>query len=155
MPRKTVSFVQPNFQQGPRDFNNYYLPYSAGVVLAYAFDQDDIQRQWQIDQIIWRRDPLESTAQKLAQNDLVAFSTYVWNHRYNYALAKRVKELRPEVMIVFGGPEPAIHDPALFKHEPYMDVVIKLEGERIFHDVLLNHGQDLDGITGLILNKQG
>ena len=91
MTKRTISFVQPNFQQGPKEFNAYYLPYSAGVILSYAMGFEHIRASWTIDQLIWRREPIEELAPKLAKNDVVAFSTYVWNHRYNYKLARRIK----------------------------------------------------------------
>jgi hypothetical protein len=136
MTQKRLGFVQPNFQQGPQDFHAYYLPYSAGVILARAWQDDQIQKIWQQGDIIWRRDPIERTAQSLSQHDLVAFSTYVWNHRYNYALAQRIKQINPDCVTVFGGPEPAIADPDLFRREPFMDVVIKMEGEITFSQLL-------------------
>lgn len=151
----TVGFVQVNFQTGPREFNNYYLPYSAGMILAYALQDPAVSQHWTVDHVVWRRDPIEHTARLLAPNHIVAFSTYVWNRRYNAALARRIKELRPQTKIVFGGPEPAIHDAQLFQQHPYIDVVVKLEGERIFRDILLRDGEDLDQIPGLVLNHHG
>lgn len=152
MKKHTISFVQPNFQQGPKEFNAYYLPYSAGVILSYAMGSLAIVENWSVDQLIWRRDPIDSIAPKLASNDIVAFSTYVWNHRYNYALAKRIKELNPACLIVFGGPEPAIEDPNLFKKEPFMDLVIKMEGEITFKRILENFGKEYTDIPGLLIN---
>ena len=32
MSKKIVSFVNPNFQQGPKEFNAYYLPYTPAVL---------------------------------------------------------------------------------------------------------------------------
>jgi hypothetical protein len=34
---------------------------------------------------------------------------------YNYEIARRVKEINPAVLTIFGGPEPAITDPELFR----------------------------------------
>ena len=153
MIQRTVSFVQPNFQQGPKEFNAYYLPYSAGVILSYALSHKDVNTTWSLDQLVWRREPIEELAPKLALNDLVAFSTYVWNHRYNYKLARRVKELNPACVIVFGGPEPAIEDPELFEKEPFMDLVIKMEGEITFQRILAEFGSDYMQIPGLLINR--
>jgi hypothetical protein len=150
--KQTISFVQPNFQQGPKEFNAYYLPYSAGVVLSYALSFEHINSKWEIDQLIWRRDPIEDLATRLAKNDIVAFSTYVWNHRYNYALARRIKEINPGITIVFGGPEPAIEDTLLFEKEPFMDLVIKMEGEITFKRILEDFGTDYTHIPGLLIN---
>jgi len=150
--KQTISFVQPNFQQGPKEFNAYYLPYSAGVILSYALSFEHINSKWKVDQLIWRRDPIEDLAIKLAKNNIVAFSTYVWNHRYNYALARRIKEINPGVRIIFGGPEPAIEDPNLFEKEPFMDLVIKMEGEITFKRILEDFDTDYTHITGLLIN---
>ena len=153
MTKKKISFVQPNFQQGPKEFNAYYLPYSAGVILSYALASKKVSAVWELDHLVWRREPIEALAAKLSTSDVVAFSTYVWNHRYNYRLAQRVKALNPTCLIVFGGPEPAIEDPDLFAKEPFMDLVIKMEGEMTFRHILEDHGSDYTHIPGLLINS--
>lgn len=153
MTKKRISFVQPNFQQGPKEFNAYYLPYSAGVILSYALASEKVRDAWELDHLVWRREPIEELALKLSTSDLVAFSTYVWNHRYNYKLARLVKTFNPQCTIVFGGPEPAIEDPELFKKEPFMDLVIKMEGEITFRRILEDHGTDYSHIEGLLINS--
>jgi radical SAM superfamily enzyme YgiQ (UPF0313 family) len=64
-----------------------------------------------------------------------------------------VKILNPECTIVFGGPEPAIEDPELFKKESFMDLVIKMEGEITFRRILEEHGSDYTHIQGLLINS--
>jgi hypothetical protein len=155
MTASRLAFVQPNFQQGPQDLHAYYLPYSAGVILAKIWQDNDIKQHWQQGDLVWRRDPIETTAQKLSQHSLVAFSTYVWNHRYNYALARRIKEINPDCITVFGGPEPAITDPDLFRREPFMDVVIKMEGEITFSNLLKSPRTQWCQIPGLLINQSG
>jgi len=152
MTKRTISFVQPNFQQGPKEFNAYYLPYSAGVILSYAMGFEHIREAWEIDQLVWRREDIEELAPRLAKNDIVAFSTYVWNHRYNYKLARRIKEINPAVTIIFGGPEPAIEDPELFVKEPFMDMVSKMEGEITFKRIMEDFDTDFSHIPGLLIN---
>ena len=148
----TVSFVQTNFSQGPKELNAHFLPYSAGVVLAYALANNP---EWQLGELVWRRDDIESTAQRLKHCDVVGFSTYVWNREYNYRLAQRVKELNSQCLIVMGGPEPAVTDPDLFVRYPWMDAVVKLEGELIFSEILRCHNQNLTNIAGLVVNQNG
>jgi len=152
MTKRTISFVQPNFQQGPKEFNAYYLPYSAGVILSYAMGFEHIRAVWEVDQLIWRREDIEELAPRLAKNDVVAFSTYVWNHRYNYKLARSIKQINPDVTIIFGGPEPAIEDPELFEKEPFMDLVSKMEGEITFKRIMEDFDTDFTHIPGLLIN---
>jgi len=153
MKKKKISFVQPNFQQGPKEFNAYYLPYSAGVILSYALSDEQIKESWELHHLVWRREPIDELALKLSTSDLVAFSTYVWNHRYNYKLAHMIKVINPKCTIVFGGPEPAIEDTKLFEKEPFMDLVIKMEGEVTFKRILEDFDSDYTHISGLLINS--
>lgn len=155
MPKKTIGFVQVNFRQGPEIYNAYYLPYSAGVVISYALSFPEISENWELRDLIWRREPIEQVAQKLATNDVVALSTYVWNRRYNYALGRRIKELNPNCLIIVGGPEPAVTDPKLFEKEPWMDVIILLEGEVTFKKLLEFPQSQYETIPGLLINTPG
>ena len=151
-----IAWVQPNFQQGPRECNAYYLPYSAGVIWSYAITDPWIKENFELTEWIWKRDEVIPIVQRLAQNDIIAFSTYVWNHNYNYELARLVKELNPRVLTVFGGPEPAITDADLFRKNPFMDIVITFEGEITFKELLLSYkSRKFDHIPGLLLNKDG
>ena len=151
-----IAWVQPNFQQGPKEFNAHYLPYSAGVIWSYALTDPWIRENFECTDMVWRRDVVEPLAEKLAQNDCVTFSTYVWNHQYNYTLARKVKELNPKCLIIFGGPEPAITDKDIFRKEPYMDLIICFEGEITFRNVIKAfETRAFDNIPGLLLNKNG
>ncbi len=151
-----IAWVQPNFQQGPKEFNAHYLPYSAGVIWSYALTDPWIKENFECTDMVWRRDAVEPLAEKLAKNDVVAFSTYVWNHQYNYTLARMVKELNPNCLVIFGGPEPAITDPDLFRKEPYMDLVICFEGEITFRRVIRAfEDKNWEDIPGLLVNKNG
>ena len=151
-----VAWVQPNFQQGPKEFNAYYLPYSAGVIWSYAMADPWVREHFRCTDMIWRREELEPLAQRLAQNHICTFSTYVWNHQYNYALARRIKEINPDCFIIFGGPEPAITDPDIFRKEPYMDLIICFEGEITYRNVLLKFETgDWENLPGLLINRNG
>ena len=87
--------------------------------------------------------------------NVVAFSTYVWNKNYNYALAKRLKEINPTCIIIFGGPELPITNKEIFVKYPFIDIVIKGEGEITFRKVLegIVDSSDLLDIPGLLLNR--
>nr|NDG05840.1 radical SAM protein [Oxalobacteraceae bacterium] len=151
-----IAFVQPNFQQGPKELNAYYLPYSAGVIWAYARQDPWIRENFELTGWVWRRDALEPVVQQLAKNDVVAFSTYVWNHNYNYELARRIKQINPQILTIFGGPEPAITDPDLFRKNPFMDLVICYEGEITMRNVLRAYEtRDWHNIPGVLFNVDG
>jgi putative methyltransferase len=152
-----ISLVQPNFQQGPKEFNAHYLPYSVGVLWAYVNQFESIKSNYQLEDIIWRRDNIDETVSKLSTCDIVGFSTYVWNKNYNYALARRLKELNPNCIIIFGGPEMPITKKDIFNKLPFADVVIKSEGEIILRQLLdaITNNTPWENIRGLVINRNG
>ena len=154
--KKTVSFVNPNFQQGPKEFNAYYLPYSVGVIWSYVSQFEEIFSKYQLGEFIWRRDLLSDSVKVLEKSSIIGFSTYVWNKNYNYNLAKKIKENNPETLIVFGGPEPPIEKKDFFQKFPFIDVMIKQEGEISFKKILeKDNRNDLFTIPGLLINDNG
>lgn len=152
-----IAFVQPNFRVGPKEFNAYYLPYSVGVIWSYAIADPLIKDNFELTEMTWRRDDIDEVAARLSQNNIVAFSTYVWNKNYNYTVAKKIKNLNPNCLTIFGGPEPAIEDPDFFKKQEFIDLVICYEGEITFRNLLRAYieGQPYDTINGLLINRNG
>lgn len=153
MLKQSISFVQVNFQTGPERFKNFYLPYTVGMLISYAWANPVVADTWAVDQIVWRRDDVETIAQRLKNNHTVAISVYVWSRKYSYTLAQRLKELNPAIRIILGGPEVEITDSNLFVKLPFVDIVVKLEGEKIFRQLL--EGQDPKTVAGLLINDSG
>jgi tRNA A37 methylthiotransferase MiaB len=154
---KKISLVQPNFQQGPKSFNAYYLPYSVGILWAYIQKFEHLKSSYELDNIIWRRDNLSDSVEKLSNSDIVAFSTYVWNKNYNYELARQLKIKNPNCLTIFGGPEIPITDIDIFKKYPFMDIVVKSEGEIIFKNFLecFENKSSWSSVKGLVINQNG
>lgn len=70
--------------------------------------------------------------------DLIGFSIYVWSTPCLVEVARRVKRLRPETLIVFGGPSArtALFDmPAYAAADAYLDAVVSIDGEAIFPEI--------------------
>ena len=157
MHKKKISFVNPNFQQGPKEFNAYYLPYSPGIIWSYVNQFDHISNNIELDQFIWRRDPIEEVVERLKDNDIVGFSTYIWNRSYNHVLGRELKRANPDIFLFAGGPEPPITDKNFFDRFPYLELCVKQEGEKAVKSVLEQYLTDKDyrSITGLIINVDG
>jgi len=155
--KKTISFVNPNFQQGPKELNAHYLPYSVGVLWEYAKLDPVVADNLEVNHWVWRRDPHEEVLERIKNDSVVGFSTYLWNDSYNNQLAKKLKAINPDCLIVFGGPQPPIEDPDFFDRFPWIDIMVKTEGEHSMQKILHNHisGEDFVGISGLLLNRSG
>jgi hypothetical protein len=153
----TISLIQPNFKQGPGGIASY-LPYSVGILWSYCLTNEFIKDNLELDRLVYKRESIDELAQQLSKNDIVAFSTYVWNRNYNFKLAQRVKEFNPNVFILFGGPEPPITNPNIFSEVmPFCDVVVRGEGEYIFSNLIEKwlKGDDWSNDKGLLINQNG
>lgn len=133
----SLGLSQINFQTGPKVLNSYYLPYTTGALWAYARQHERIRENISDDVWLFRRDLIEPSAQQLAKCDVVIYSFYVWNSKYTYALAKRVKEINPNIISLVGGPQVAHTDPAYFIKHPYIDTICIGEGEICVEELLL------------------
>jgi len=151
---KTVSLVQVNFQQGPKELNSYYLPYSIGMIWSYANSFDSVKQNYILDKIIFKRDNIDVVSDELSKNDVIGFSTYVWNRNYNFELAKKIKEKNSNSILIFGGPEMPVTDKHIFEKYSFIDIVVKKEGEIIFKEILENLN-DLTCVKGIIINRNG
>jgi radical SAM superfamily enzyme YgiQ (UPF0313 family) len=152
--KKKISFVSVNFQQGPTHLNAYYLPYSVGLLWNYVNQFPEVNENYELGEMLWRRIDIDQAVDQLKDSEIIGFSTYIWNRNYNYKLAKTIKELYPHITIIFGGPEPQIEKPDIFKRYPFMDIVIKNEGEISFKNILLNR-DNLENVKGILINRNG
>ncbi|MGE7928339.1 RiPP maturation radical SAM C-methyltransferase [Lysinibacillus xylanilyticus] len=94
------------------------------------------------------------TAKELAFSDydLIGFSSSFLQNVPSLALAKKIKEMNPCKKIVFGGANcDGIQGITLHKNFPFVDYVIRGEGELAFSELLdnLEKNNSLDAINGL------
>lgn len=116
--------------------NQNYLPYSAGLLQAYAQKYAPSPERYQFLLPIYSRIPVQQALDRLVQAEVIGFSTYVWNFRISLEIAKAVKQERPETLIVFGGPHVPDRSEDFLRKNPFIDLCIHGEGEQIFLQVL-------------------
>lgn len=155
--KNKISFVNPNFQQGPKELNAHYLPYSGGVLWEYAKLDPVVDQNLEINQWIWRRDDQDKVLELLKNDSVVGFSTYLWNDQYNNRLAEKLKKINPDCLIIFGGPQCPIEDSDFFQRFPWVDICVKTEGEHSLQKILHHwvKAESYDHIPGLLINKNG
>ena len=71
-----------------------------------------------------------------AEPRVVGFSSFYWNVLYHLKLASAVKRLRPNTLVLFGGPQATGDHEQLLRQHPAVDAVALGEGEMTFVDVL-------------------
>ncbi|MBW9265397.1 MAG: B12-binding domain-containing radical SAM protein [Candidatus Thiodiazotropha sp. (ex. Lucinisca nassula)] len=92
------------------------------------------------------------------QPRIVGFSTYLWNIAAAIHLSGLLKQLMPDIVVVFGGPEAGPRGKSLLAQSSSVDFIIQGEGEAAFNDlvkfVLYDEGE-LQRISGLIYRDKG
>jgi radical SAM superfamily enzyme YgiQ (UPF0313 family) len=115
-----------------------YLPYSAGILQAYA--QQNLKRPEDFEFLLplYTRLPVEEAVSRLEGTDAAFFSAYVWNVRISLEVARALKARRPETLVVFGGPQVPDRCEEFLRANRFIDLVTHGEGEAVFTAVLEN-----------------
>lgn len=92
-------------QAGDKFGDQYYLPYSIGLLQAYAQKHLPDPGNFDFKLPIYKKLPIVECVNQLYSNDINFFSSYVWNFQFNLEIAKGIKEKNPGSIIVFGGPQ--------------------------------------------------
>lgn len=71
-----------------------YLPYAVGTVAAKALSNKTVRAAFNLDRIVFLREPIEQIVDSLNDPFLIGFSNYIWNYEYNKAVAKKIKDKR-------------------------------------------------------------
>jgi len=123
-----------------------YLPYSLGMLWAYAKTFQRITDKIKNNAFTIIREDPDRIVEQIIDPDIVAFSTYVWNFEMSLAVAKLIKRKHPECLVVFGGPQIPNTDRLgdFFLKYPFIDIVVHGEGEITFSEILLAYANDSD-----------
>jgi len=117
-----------------------YFPYSVGMLQAYARHHLQRPRDFEFLPAVFMRIPVSEAVAQLRSADIVCFSTYVWNIRLSLEIAQALKQIKPEIVTVFGGPQIPDRDTETFlRQNPCIDLACHGEGERAFLALLENH----------------
>jgi len=108
-----------------------YFPYSVGILQAFAQKHLKTPAAYEFQSQIYKRMPVPEAVARLEGAEVIFFSSYVWNIRISLAIAKQVKQLHPETLIVFGGPQVPDRGEEFIRDNPFIDVVIHGEGEQV------------------------
>ena len=150
--KKNIYLAQINYLHGKSTF----LPYAAGTLIANAKANAEISEYYCFKEPIFIRSKLAEVLKKIDSPFLFGFSNYIWNHEYNKALAKKIKERFPECIILFGGHQ-ITPDTSLLENEKYIDIMCFGEGEEVFEKLLLTlkNNASLDSVPNIAYRKNG
>ena len=113
-----------------------YLPYSIALLQTYVEKFSPRPARYEFLTPLYKRVRIADAVEALKGADLVGFSTYVWNGRISLEIARRLKKLKPTIVIVFGGPHVPDQPEAFLRANPQIDLAVHNEGERTFLKLL-------------------
>src|SRR4051812_19021605 len=127
-----------------------YLPYAVGLLESYVRTYAKAPARYDFLLPVYKRILADQAVAQLADADVVGFSTYVWNIKISLEIARRLKALRPGILIIFGGPQVPDRSEDFLRANPFIDVVANGEGEQTFLSLLEAFpGNDWSAIPGI------
>lgn len=130
--------------------NQYYLPYSVGLLQAYIQKYTTKQEvAFRFGIPIFSRLSVSGAVELLIDKQIVLFSAYLWNFRLSLAIAKHLKEVNPNIVTVFGGPQVPENKEALelfLRKYKFIDIASYGEGECSVLSILENFQTDLQNM---------
>jgi len=128
-----------------------YLPYSIACLSSYVQEHSKNPSRYEFLPMIYKRMPINIIVKQIKKADVIGFSVYVWNVNISLEVARRLKQINPEVIIVFGGPQVPDKPEKFLREYSFIDLVIHNEGEKTFLNLLENYPnsswQKINGIS--------
>lgn len=147
--RRNIYLIQVNWSDTAGNTAGLWLPYSVGSIWASCKANAAIEKAYSLAGIVFLRSQYDSTLAHMRDPDIVGFSTYVWNERFNLSLAREIKSRWPGALIVFGGPQVPDRSREYFARNPQVDILVHGEGEEAFEAILLERLQPSPGFTNI------
>lgn len=113
-----------------------YLPYSIALLQTYVQKFAVEPQRYEFLTPLYKRVRIADAVEAMRDADMVGFSTYVWNGRISLEIARRLKAIKPGMVIVFGGPHVPDQPEAFLRAHPQIDLAVHNEGERTFLKLL-------------------
>ncbi len=113
-----------------------YLPYSIALLQTYVQKFAPNPARYEFLVPLYKRVRIADAVEQLKDADLVGFSTYVWNGRISLEIARRLKALKPGIVIMFGGPHVPDQPEQFMRANRQIDLAVHNEGERTFLKLL-------------------
>jgi radical SAM superfamily enzyme YgiQ (UPF0313 family) len=132
MDKVKIQLIQINNSYG----NNHFIPYSIGLLQAYIDKYSEIKDRCDFHPFIYSREPLEDIVSKIGHVDILAISCYIWNWNISKSIAKEIRILNKDCLIIVGGPQIPDNSDTFLKENYYIDIAVHGEGEQSFCEIV-------------------
>ncbi len=151
--KKKVALISFNWA------NHFSL--ALGYLKAYALKDNLIRQNIDIEIIDFDTEILnvQQVIYYLSQirPEMIGFSCYCWNILKVLDTARIIKKIYPDTKIILGGPEAGPAGLKYLSENPFIDIVVKGEGEVTFSEILRHYliNSSLNEITGILFRNNG
>jgi radical SAM superfamily enzyme YgiQ (UPF0313 family) len=138
--------------------NQAKLPYSTGCVWSYCRQNPVIASSYTFSAKDWyyvldEDFSVDETVDKLKHIDILGVSYFIWNVRISDEICQKLKQVNPNVIIVYGGLGMPKHGRCqqFLNERPYVDIIVHNEGELVFENLLVTiaEGRDIKTVNGI------
>jgi radical SAM superfamily enzyme YgiQ (UPF0313 family) len=137
--------IQVNSTQFNYVYNGrIHFPYSIATLVAYVKSKEHLNPYFKFEKTFVFREKVDDYINQCKNTDILLCSCYVWNWEITTYLAKKVKELNPNCLIIFGGPQVPGFSKDFFEKYPFVDVLVHGEGELILEQIFTAYLKDKD-----------
>ena len=126
-----VSSSQFNYQYG----DQIHFPYSIATLVAYIKSNQELAKNFNFVKTFVFREKVDEYIKECLDTDILLCSCYVWNWEITNYLAKEVRKLNPNCMIIFGGPHVPNFSQDFFDEHPYVDMIVHGEAEHVIEEI--------------------
>lgn len=149
--KKSVYFHEFNILMAGK----VYLPNVSGMLQANCQKYPEITANYQFMPFLFIRQKPEQIIDKWHNPAVLAFSSSMWNHQLNLVLSREGRKIFPEALIIFGGPHIPTQTASWLTAHPWVDVVVRGEGEETFAELLIKFlsSRDFSSIPGIICRQ--
>ena len=143
-----VNNSQYNYQYG----NQIHLPFSIAMLFSYIKSKEKLAQNFKFEKTFVFRNKVIDDIKECKNADILLCSCYVWNWEITLHLAKEVKKINPNCLIIFGGPQVPEDTIGFFDKFPFVDILVHGEGEFILENIFNAYLKDknyfdIKGIT--------
>ena len=142
-----VNSCEFNYQYG----DQIHFPYRISSLVAYIKSRENLGSNFKFEKAFVLRENVDEYIKECVDTDILLCSCYVWNWEITNFLAKEVKKLNPNCLIIFGGAQVPDFSKDFFKQHPYADIIVHGEGEIVLEEILTEflNNKDYSKIKGL------
>ena len=142
-----VNSCEFNYQYG----DQIHFPYRISSLVAYIKSRENLGNNFKFEKAFVLRENVDEYIKECVDTDILLCSCYVWNWEITNFLAKEVKKLNPNCLIIFGGAQVPDFSKDFFKQHPYADIIVHGEGEIVLEELLTEflNNKDYSKIKGL------